>query len=66
MRALAVDGRVQVRREYVKVVFNGHQPDRAGDFWTDDVVWHGKSLGPLTIWRTVASQLGAITLPWAT
>jgi len=46
--ALAADGRVAVAREYVKVVFNGHQPDRAADFCTDDVVWHGNSLGEVS------------------
>ena len=44
----AVDERVEVAREYVRVVFNGHQPDRARDYCTDDVVWHGNSLGEVS------------------
>src|SRR5579864_2871341 len=45
---LAVEDRVEVAREYVRVVFNAHQPDRARDYCTDDVVWHGNSLGELS------------------
>jgi len=41
----ALDERVEVARDYVRVVFNGHRPDRARDYCTDDVVWHGNSLG---------------------
>jgi steroid delta-isomerase-like uncharacterized protein len=55
--ALAADGRVEVAREYVKVVFNGHQPDRAADFCTDDVVWHGNSLGELSGLENLTSLL---------
>jgi len=45
---LAVEERVEVAREYVRVVFNGHQPDRARDYCTNDVLWHGNSLGEVT------------------
>jgi len=44
-QTLSTEQRVALARDYVKVVFNGHQPDRAGDYCTDDVVWHGNSLG---------------------
>jgi steroid delta-isomerase-like uncharacterized protein len=45
---LAVDERIAVARDYIRVVFNGHQPERAGDYCTDDVVWHGNSLGEVS------------------
>jgi len=47
-QALAIDERIALAREYVRVVFNGHQPERAGDYCTDDVVWHGNSLGEVS------------------
>ena len=47
-QTIAVNERVEVARDYVKVVFNGHQPDRASDYCTDDVVWHGNSLGEVS------------------
>src|SRR5579862_375047 len=47
-QTLAVRERVELARDYVKVVFNEHQPDRATDYCTVDVVWHGNSLGELS------------------
>src|SRR5579862_1575823 len=44
----ALDERVEAARDYVRVVFNGHRPDRARDYCTDDVVWHGNSLGEVS------------------
>lgn len=44
----AVAERVEVARDYVRVVFNGHRPDLAGDYCTHDVVWHGNSLGEVS------------------
>ena len=45
---LGVEERVEVARDYVRVVFNGHQPDRARDYCTEDVLWHGNSLGEVS------------------
>jgi steroid delta-isomerase-like uncharacterized protein len=56
---LAVEERVEVARDYVRVVFNGHQPDRAGDYCTDDVVWHGNSLGEVSGLENLTSLLTA-------
>jgi len=47
-QTLRVDERAELARDYVRVVFNGHQPARAGDYCTDDVVWHGNSLGEVS------------------
>ena len=55
----AVDERVEVARDYVRVVFNGHQPDRAGDYCTDDVVWHGNSLGEVSGLENLTALLTA-------
>ena len=35
----------KLARQYIEEVFNQHQPGRAADFTTRDVVWHGGSLG---------------------
>jgi len=37
--------KVRVAREYLARVFNEHQPDRALEYVTPDVVWRGGSLG---------------------
>ena len=47
-QTLTLDERVEVARDYVRVVFNGHQPDRARDYCTEDVLWHGNSLGEVS------------------
>jgi hypothetical protein len=39
-QTLSTEQRVALAPDYVKVVFNGNQPDRASDYCTDDVVWH--------------------------
>ena len=56
---LAVEERVEVAREYVRVVFNGHQPDRARDYCTNDVVWHGNSLGEVSGLENLTALLTA-------
>jgi steroid delta-isomerase-like uncharacterized protein len=38
----------KLARDYIDQVFNQHQPDKAADFVTDDVVWHGGSLGDVS------------------
>ena len=45
---LSGEQRVAVTREFVSVVFNGHQPERASEYLTPDVVWHGGSLGTVS------------------
>ena len=37
--------KLRIAREYNTRVFNEHQPDRALEYVTSDVVWHGGSLG---------------------
>src|SRR4029077_4672990 len=47
-QTLSSEQRVAVARDFVSVVFNGHHPERAGEYFTPDVVWHGGSLGTVS------------------
>jgi steroid delta-isomerase-like uncharacterized protein len=58
-QTLGVEERIEVACEYVRVVFNGHQPDRARDYCTDDVVWHGNSLGEVSGLENLTALLTA-------
>jgi predicted ester cyclase len=42
-----LDANKKVARAYVEQVFNQHRPEKAADFVTDDVVWHGGGLGEI-------------------
>ena len=44
---IEVDQRVATAREFVAGVFNGHDAERARDFFTADVAWHGGALGTM-------------------
>ena len=37
----------KLARDYIDQVFNQHNPSKAADFVTGDVVWHGNSLGDI-------------------
>jgi steroid delta-isomerase-like uncharacterized protein len=37
----------KIARDYIDLVFNQHNPGRAADFVTSDVVWHGGGLGDI-------------------
>jgi predicted ester cyclase len=60
-----VDQRVATAREFVAGVFNGHDPERARDFFTADVVWHGGALGTVngvdTVVPILAGFIGALS-----
>jgi steroid delta-isomerase-like uncharacterized protein len=47
-QALAIERRIAVAREYCDVVFNHHHPERAAEYCTPDVVWHGNTLGTIS------------------
>jgi len=55
---LEVDQRVATAREFVAQVLNGHDPERARDFFTTDVAWHGGALGTVSGVDTVVPLLG--------
>ncbi|HXI60271.1 MAG TPA: nuclear transport factor 2 family protein, partial [Polyangia bacterium] len=42
------EAKVRMAREYLARVFNEHQPERAVEYVTPDVVWHGGSLGKVS------------------
>jgi predicted ester cyclase len=56
--AKASDQRVAVARDFITRVFNEHHPERAREYVTPDVVWHGGSLGTIT---GVDNMLGLLT-----
>jgi steroid delta-isomerase-like uncharacterized protein len=47
----------KVARDYIDQVFNQHNPGKAADFVTDDVVWHGGGLGDLAGPQNLAGLL---------
>jgi predicted ester cyclase len=64
-QTLSTEDRISVAREYVKQVFVGHDAERARDFFTADVVWHGNTLGTVngldTIVPILAGFIDALT-----
>jgi steroid delta-isomerase-like uncharacterized protein len=38
----------KIARDYIDQVFNQHNPGKAAEFVTDDVVWHGGGLGDIS------------------
>jgi steroid delta-isomerase-like uncharacterized protein len=49
----------KLARDYIDQVFNQHNPSKAADFVTGDVVWHGNSLGDLAGAENLAGLLGS-------
>ena len=65
MTETVIDQRVATARAFVAQVFNGHDPERARDFFTADVVLHAGALGTLngldTVVTTFGGFIGALT-----
>jgi steroid delta-isomerase-like uncharacterized protein len=61
---LTTDQRVNTARAYVAQVFNGGDAERAREFFTPDVVWHGGALGTVSgvdnIVPVLAGFIGAL------
>src|SRR6185312_7715783 len=49
----------KIARDYIDQVFNQHNPGKAADFVTTDVIWHGNSLGDITGAENLAGLLGS-------
>ena len=49
----------KIARDYIDQVFNQHNPGKAADFATGDVVWHGDSLGDIAGAENLAGLLGS-------
>jgi steroid delta-isomerase-like uncharacterized protein len=48
MNKSGTEDKVRIAREFLARVFNEHQPDRALEYVTPDVVWRGGSLGTVS------------------
>ena len=49
----------KLARDYIEQVFNQHNPGKAADFVTGDVVWHGGDLGDVAGPQNLAGLLGS-------
>jgi steroid delta-isomerase-like uncharacterized protein len=49
----------QLARDYIEQVFNQHDPGKAADFVTDDVIWHGGGLGEVRGADNLVGLLGS-------
>src|SRR4029077_7762823 len=49
----------KLARDYIDQVFNQHNPGKAADFVTGDVVWHGGGLGDIAGPDNLAGLLGS-------
>jgi steroid delta-isomerase-like uncharacterized protein len=49
----------RLARDYIDQVFNQHNPSKAADFVTGDVVWHGGGLGDVAGPENLAGLLGS-------
>jgi predicted ester cyclase len=62
-QALTVDQRIEVPRRFMAEVFNGHDPERARDFFAPDAVWHGPSIATVTGVDNIVGLLTAFISP---
>src|SRR3989442_12667540 len=60
IKSLSTEERVAIARDYLARVFNGRNAERAREFFTPDVVWHGGALGTVTGVDTIVPVLGGV------
>src|SRR2546427_12445143 len=60
IKTLSTEERVAIARDYLARVFNGSNAERAREFFTSDVVWHGGALGTVTGVDTIVPILGGV------
>src|SRR3989442_5023063 len=60
IKTLSTEERVAIARDYLARVFNGQNAERAREFFTPDVVWHGGALGTVTGVDTIVPVLGGV------
>ena len=58
IESLSTDRREAIARQYVAEVFTGANAERARDYFTADIAWHGGALGTVTGVDTVVPVLG--------
>ena len=50
----------RIVREFIEAAFNKHQPDKAGEYMTPDIKWHGGTLGTVEGRDYFVGLIGAI------
>jgi hypothetical protein len=50
-----------IAREYIDRVFNPHRPEVAAEYFTPNVKWHGRTLGPIDGPDSVVAPLQGFT-----
>lgn len=55
-----LDENKRIVRTFIETAFNQHQADRAADYLTSDMKWHGGTLGTVDGRENVAGLIGAI------
>src|SRR2546427_13213941 len=50
----------RIVREFIEAAFNKHQPDKAGEYMTSDIKWHGGTLGTVEGRDNFVGLIGAI------
>jgi steroid delta-isomerase-like uncharacterized protein len=58
VESITTDQREAIARRYVAEVFTGGNAERARDYFTADIAWHGGALGTVTGVDTVVPVLG--------
>ncbi len=50
----------RIVREFIEAAFNKHQPDKAGEYMSSDIKWHGGTLGTVEGRDNFVGLIGAI------
>ena len=50
----------RIVREFIEAAFNKYQPDKAGEYMTSDIKWHGGTLGTVEGRDNFVGLIGAI------
>ncbi len=56
----ATEENKRIVREFIEAAFNKHQPDKAGEYMTPDIKWHGGTLGTVEGRANFVGLIGAI------
>lgn len=58
--ATSLEDNKRIVREFIDAAFNQHKPDRAAEYMTADVTWHGGTLGTVQGRDNLTGLIGAI------
>jgi len=56
----ATEENKRIVRDFIEAAFNKHQPDKAGEYMTPDIKWHGGTLGTVEGRDNFVGLIGAI------